>query len=92
VTEGANKDWKDRLLADIDALRAARDELKVQMHLAKAEARERWEKLEKKWHHLEARGHVLAEASRESLDDIEEAGRLLVQEIREGYDSLRKLL
>ena len=30
-------------------LRQARDELRVQMHLAKADARDEWEKLEPKW-------------------------------------------
>ena len=73
-------------------LRTARNELRVQVHLGQAEARERWEQLEKKWQHLEGRAGVLAGASRESLDDIEEAGRLLVEEIRDGYRALKALL
>lgn len=83
---------QDRLSEEVESLRTLRDELRVQVHLGQAEARERWDQLEKKWQHLEARAGVLAEASRDSLDDIEEAGRLLVDEIRDGYRSLKGLL
>jgi BMFP domain-containing protein YqiC len=83
---------KDRFKDEMDTLRTVRDELNVQMHLAQAEARDRWDQLEKKWQHLEAKAQVVGEASRDSLDDIEEAGKLLLEEIREGYRSLKKLL
>ena len=79
----------DRLMRELATLR---DELKLQIHLGQAEARERWEHLEKRWQHLEGRAHVLADASRESLDDIGEAGQQLIDEIREGYRGLKKLL
>jgi len=55
-------DFKDTLSRDIDALRQLRDELKLQIHLAKAEARDRWDKLETKWTEIEARS---ADARRE---------------------------
>jgi len=83
---------KNRLNEEIDTVRTMRDELRLQIHLGHAEARESWEQLEKKWQDLEARAEVLAGASRESLDDIEVAGRLLAGEIREGYRALKALL
>jgi hypothetical protein len=83
---------KERLSEEVDALRTVRDELRVQLHLGQSEAREKWEHLEKQWQHLEARLHRLADASRESFDDIEQAGRLLAEEIREGYRELKALL
>lgn len=33
----------------LDGLKQQRDELMVQLHLAKAEARDEWEELEKNW-------------------------------------------
>ena len=83
---------KDRLSEEMENLRTVRDEIKLQIHLGQSEAKERWAKLEKQWEHLEGRAHVVAEASRDSLDDIEAAAKQLAEEIRDGYRSLKKLL
>ena len=84
--------WKDRLSEEIDTLRTIRDELRLQIHLGQSDVREKWEQLEKKWQHLDARVQVLTDASRESLDSVGQAGRLLVDEIRDGYRALKALL
>jgi len=78
--------------SELDSLRAARDELRVQVHLGAAEAREAWEKAEKGWSHLEGRLKVLREATQESLEDIGGAVEMLGEEIRKGYQHVRKLL
>lgn len=77
---------------DIEGLRQLRDELRVQLHLGKAEARERFEKLEQSWQHLEAKLKLIREESAGDLSQIREAAGLLVGEIREGYRHLRSLL
>jgi hypothetical protein len=79
-------DFKDTLSRDIDALRQLRDELKLQIHLAKAEARDRWDKLETKWTEIEARS---ADARRESVKAITTATRQLVDELRDEYNELK---
>jgi hypothetical protein len=81
-----------RITEDVEGLRQLRDELRVQLHLGKAEARERFEKLEGTWQHLEARLKVIREESSEDLGQIREAAGLLVGEIRDGYRHLRSLL
>ena len=78
--------------SELDSLRAARDELRVQVHLGAVEAREAWAKAEKSWNHLEGRIKVLGEATQESLEDIGEAVKTLADEIRRGYQHVRKLL
>ena len=78
------KEWRDRLDAEIETLRQARDELRVQLHLAAAEAREVWVKVESKWGHLEGRMKQVGEATQESAEDIEEAAKTLLEEIRVG--------
>jgi serine phosphatase RsbU (regulator of sigma subunit) len=85
-------EWSDKFAEEIEELRRVRDELRVQMHLARQEAKERWEHLEKRWQSLEARLKVVREGSRESLGDIGEAGKALVEEIKHGYRHVRSLL
>jgi CBS domain-containing protein len=90
--ESIVSDVKDRIQKEITELRGVRDDLKVRMHLAKADAKDLWEKLEKKLHGLEAKGRQLSQASEEPLRDVREAARLLIDEIREGYRRIREAL
>jgi hypothetical protein len=83
---------RDRVGDEVETLQTIRDELRLQVHLGRAEARERWQRLEKDWEHLEAKMKVLREGSQESLDDIGRAARGLVREIREGYHHIRDLI
>lgn len=76
----------------IEALRQQRDELRVQMHLAKAEAREEWEALEKRWETLEARLPKLRKAAEDSAKDIASGLELVADEIGKAYQRLRDLL
>ncbi len=83
---------EERIREEVETLRTVRDELRLQVHLASADAKTEWERLEKRWEHLEGRAKVLREASKESLDDITSAASLLVDEVKEGYRELRSLL
>jgi acetoin utilization protein AcuB len=85
-------DWKAKLQREIDELRRVRDELKVRIHLAKADAKDRWDELDHQFRRLEAKGHQIAQASEEPLRDVRDAARLLVDEIREGYRRIRDAL
>lgn len=80
----------ERLKEEVNTLRRIRDELRVQVALGQAEVRDRWELTEKRWHELEGRMKLLREASRTEAKEIGTAARLLVDEIREGYEHLRK--
>jgi len=80
----------DRFRPELDTLRAARDELRVQLHLAGAEARDRFEELERRWHRLEGKLGVLADTAAEDAHEVGDAVSLLLHEIREGYEHLRK--
>ena len=73
-------------------LERLRDELAVRMHLAKAEARDQWEELEKKWEHFRARLEVVGRAAEESAEDVGDALELLGSELKRGYARIRKLL
>lgn len=75
-----------------DELRKARDELRVQLHLAAAEARDEWEVLEKKWVKFQDRAGEVGEATGEAAEDVGEALELVGEELRKGYKRIRKAL
>lgn len=82
----------ERLHEELEPLRTARDELRVRVHLGKAEIRDRWETLEKSWNHAEAKLNAIRKGTEESRAEIAEAVRLVAEEIRDGYEQLRKHL
>jgi hypothetical protein len=82
-------DW---LKGELEALRQLRDEVRLQLHLAAADARLSFDQLEKRWQHLEGRVKALGEASKDDLGEIREAAKHLAREIRDGYQNLKKRL
>ena len=74
-----------------ETLLQQRDELRVKLHLAKADARDEWEGLERKWAEAQTKFAQLQKSAGESMDDIEAAARLLGEELQKGYDRIRRL-
>ena len=85
-------EFEDRFQSEMEALRRTRDELRVQVHLGAAEARELWERVEKKWQEVESRARHVAKSAEEPLHDVREAASQLLEEIREGYKKIRNSL
>jgi phage-related minor tail protein len=85
----SDNDKLDRLIAN---LRQQRDELRVQMHLAKADAQDEWQKLEKKWQQIEVKLERAGAEARESAGDVGTAVELVAKEIGRAYDRIRKAL
>jgi CBS-domain-containing membrane protein len=85
-------EFKQRFQKELDEVRRVRDELKVRIHLAKADAKNRWDELEHSFHRLEAKARQISQASEEPLRDVRDAARLLLEEIRDGYRRIRELL
>ncbi len=83
---------RERIEKEMEDLRAAREELRVRLHLGKLEARDQWEQLEKKWQHTEGKLKQLGDASQEIAEDVGEAAGLALNELKEGYAKLRRLL
>jgi acetoin utilization protein AcuB len=90
--EGLLSDLGDRIEQEVETLRRARDELRVQMHLARAEARDLFEELEGRWHELEGRLEQVAGEARRPVHEAGDAARSLVEELREGYRRIRESL
>ena len=70
-------------------LREERDEAKLQMHLAKAEIRDEWEKLEPKWEHFQSKVHEVGESAQEATDDVKAGLSILADELKDGYRRIK---
>ena len=74
-------------------LKQERDELALKMHLGKKEAADEWEKLETKWHDIKARKMpAMKEAADETTVGVGLALELAAEELKKGYERIRKLL
>lgn len=69
-----------------------RDELKVRVHLGKAEAREEWEKMEGRIADLRSRLDKAGDEAGDVMDDVGAAANLLGDEIRQGFARIRRSL
>jgi len=85
-------DIQARINEEFENLRTLRDELKVRIHLGKAEARDKWDELEKDWQHVEGKIKVLGDETRESAKEVGEATEMLVSELKDAYRRLRDLV
>ncbi len=72
-----------------EKLKTERDELNVQMHLAKAEIRDEWQELETKWEELRGKGELLRNEASHSSEEIAGAAKLLGEEIKKGFQNIR---
>lgn len=76
----------------LNRLRTERDELRVRAHLARAEAREEWDKLEDKWGDLESRAAAAGKEAKEASGDVRSAFDMLAAEIAGAYRRIRRQL
>jgi CBS domain-containing protein len=80
---------EDALRQEIERVRQTRDELRVKLHLARAEARDGWAALERRYRQLEAKLESLARQTETPARDVSEALKLLAGELRDGYRKIR---
>ena len=79
----------EKMLASI---KEQRDELKVQMHLGKAELKDEWEGLERKWEHIESRLDAVDKVASEAAEDVGAAVSVIAGEISEAYQRIKRAL
>jgi len=90
MAEEPKRELWDDVLAK---LRRERDELALKMHLGKKEAAEEWERLEAKWNQLLAtKMPPMKDAAKDTARGLGSALDLAADELRKGYEKIRKLL
>jgi hypothetical protein len=80
---------KASLQKEMDALVKARDELKLQLSLAKSEAKDEWARLETSFERLQAEIKRIGIDAKEPLKDIGSAALHLIDEIKKGYTKVK---
>jgi len=83
---------RERLRETLERLEQERDELRVRLHLGKAEARQEWDKLDGRIAELRERLDRAGDEAGDVMQDVGEAARLLGDEIRTGFERLRRML
>jgi len=82
----------ERLDDMLRRLEQERDELRVRLHLGKAEAKEEWDKLDARIGELRARLDRAGSEAGDAADEVAAAARRLGEEIRTGFDRIRRAL
>jgi hypothetical protein len=87
-------DWRAKWQEVVADLERQRDELKVRLHLAKADARDEWVRLnlDEKIATLRQRADAASGEAKDAMKDIGIAADRLADEIREGFERIRKTL
>ena len=83
-------DWRAKWQQALADLERERDELKLKIHLAKAEGRDELDRLDQKIAELRFRAQAAGSEAKDAMGDVGGAARNLVDEIRAGFDRVRK--
>lgn len=75
-----------------DGLLQQRDELRVQMGLAKLEAKKEWDETEAKLEEFKNKLDGIGEVAKESSEDIWTSMKMLGEEIKTAYDRIKTRL
>jgi predicted nucleic acid-binding Zn-ribbon protein len=82
-------DLKDEINEMIADLKQLRDELKVQLHLAKEDIKNDWDEVEGNLAKLESKAKNIGDATKDASGDVGEAAKLLAEEVKNGFDKIR---
>jgi DNA repair exonuclease SbcCD ATPase subunit len=75
-----------------EKLKAQRDEMKVQAHLARAEFRDEWDEVEKKWQKAEQKLHHVQDQAIETTAEMQRSAKVVMEEIASTYQRIKERL
>ena len=75
---------QDKLNELVEILKQRRDELSVQLHLGKAEAKDLWKETEDKWPHLHGQLGTIDDDTGDAARDVGAAAILIAEKIKQG--------
>jgi hypothetical protein len=76
----------------VEDLKEQRDRLRVRVHLAKAEVKDEWEALEKRWEHVRGKLALVGDEAGAAAHEVGAALQLAAEEIQRGYERITRLL
>ena len=75
-----------------EQLKTQRDELRVRAHLARAELKDEWEVIEKKWCEADGKLHHLRDKTIDTTDEMKHSMQVCMEEISAAYDRIKDRL
>jgi predicted nuclease with TOPRIM domain len=82
-------DVKEQMTKALEHLKQQRDELQAQLHLAKADAKDEWARLEGQWEEIEPKLEAAREEVGRTAESVGAALGLAIDELKKGYERLR---
>jgi predicted nucleic acid-binding Zn-ribbon protein len=89
---GDTKDLKAALQQELERLTKIRDDVRVQLSLAKAEVEDEWNRLEGSWDRIHDEIKRVGEHSKEPAQKLGSAASQLLDELKRGYERIRAQL
>ena len=86
------KDWKAEFDEMLKELQTLRDELRVKLHLAKADAKDDLEALERKLEQLKARLPQVSEEAAKAAQDVGVALKEVAEQLKKGYERIKNVV
>jgi hypothetical protein len=80
---------KEAISHEFNDVKRRRDELRVQAHLARADAKDALDRIESRWPELERKLKELEQSSSKAVDEIAKSARRLIDEIKADFEALR---
>jgi hypothetical protein len=90
--EDPTKELKAFLQQEMNRVAEIRDELKVQLQLAKADLQGEWNKLEITWERVQEELQRVANHTKEPVHNMGSAVKQLLDELKQGYERVRSQL
>jgi len=89
-------DLLDYMRSELEGIRESveqvRDEARVQLHLAKSEAKDQWQELEKKYGEYSQKMTLVREEIAEDNEEVLDAARVLGKELLNSYERMKGIL
>ncbi len=82
----------EQITKALEHFKQQRDELQVQLHLAKADAKDEWARLESQWDDIKPKLEAAREEVGKTAGSVGEALSLAIDELKNGYERLRSRL
>lgn len=83
---------KTNIKQELETLRALREELRLKVSLAKADVRSDWSRLETRFELAQEELRRTQEHGKTALHEIETNLRTLIDELKRGYEAVRRSL
>ena len=83
-------DWKAKWQETVKDLEQKRDELRVQAHLAKTEAKDELARLEGKIDELKARAGKAGDQAHDVMEDVQKKANIIAAELKESMARIKE--